>query len=413
MAFVVSLPFLLILSLLVRSYRAGLGERLGLDWDGHLRAVGGERPIWIHAASVGEVRSATLFIQELKKLLPTCPIVLSTFTATGNRIARELDATDAVLFLPLDVGWIVRRVLARLQPSLLILIETEIWPNLLRESYQKGVPTLLLSGRLSERAFRKYSLLRGFFRQATRCLTAIGMQSKEDAERIIKLGADASKVVVTGSLKHISINGTKMVETESSRDHSLLIVGSSHRGEEEILLRVFAALKRRFPDLQMVLAPRHPQRFAEVERLLKASGLSFEKKSEIDGGTHFDTDIMLLDTIGELQDFYAAGDIAFVGGSLVDAGGHNVLEPARSRKPVLFGPYMTNFGYFAAELKHQAAAIEVRGEEDLIREITDLLEHPERRKLLGERAFAIAADGGEVLRRSLDLVTRYLQTTPM
>jgi len=234
------------------------------------------------------------------------------------------------------------------------------------------------------------------------------MQSKEDADRIIKLGAEGNKVVVTGSLKHISEIGKRVVDNEARRDTPLLVVGSSHRGEEEILLKVFVTLKQQFSNLRMVLAPRHPQRFAEVERLLKKTGLSFEKKIQFNGRVSFDKDITFLDTVGELQNFYAIGDIAFVGGSLIEAGGHNILEPARFSKPVLFGPHMTNFSSLAAEMKQQGAAIEVGGAEDLIREISDLLKDPQRRKMLGERAYAIAADRG-VLERSIDLVVGYLQ----
>jgi len=408
LAFLISLPFLPFLLLVRERYRAGLSQRLGIYSDGDIGSVAAGRPVWIHAASVGEVRSAIRLVQELKRIFPVRKIVLSTFTSTGNRIATDISSADVVLFLPLDVPWIVRRAFAKVEPSVLILIETEIWPNLLREAYKRGVPTLLLSGRVSNRAFQRYSLLGGLFRQVMRCFTALGMQSKEDADRIIKLGAEGNKVVVTGSLKHISEIGTRVVDNEARRDTPLLVVGSSHRGEEEILLKVFVTLKQQFSNLRMVLAPRHPQRFAEVERLLKKTGLSFEKKSQFNGRVSFDKDITFLDTVGELQNFYAIGDIAFVGGSLIEAGGHNILEPARFSKPVLFGPHMTNFSALAAEMKQQGAAIEVGGAEDLIREISDLLKDPQRRKMLGERAYAIAADRG-VLERSIDLVVGYLQ----
>jgi 3-deoxy-D-manno-octulosonic-acid transferase len=407
-AFAVTLPLLPILWLLGKAYRAGLSQRLGYYSQREIGAVAGTRPVWIHASSVGEVRSAHHLIGELKRISPTRKIVLSTFTATGNRIAKDLGAADVVLFLPLDVWWTVRRAFAKIEPSLLILIETEIWPNLLREAHQRGIPTLLLSGRLSGRALKQYALLGRFFRQVTRCFTALGMQSSEDADRIKKLGAEASKVAVTGSLKHASGIGRRFVENQAPRDNLLLIVGSSHRGEEEVLLQVFVSLKRQFPNLQMVLAPRHPQRFAEVEKLLNKSGLRFEKKSRVNGRMGFDHDIMFLDTLGELQNFYAIGDVAFVGGSLVDAGGHNLLEPACFGKPVLFGPYMTNFRALAAEMKQKGGGIEVRGADDLIREIGGLLGDPQRRKRVGEKAYAVAADDRGVLQRSIDLVARYL-----
>jgi 3-deoxy-D-manno-octulosonic-acid transferase len=410
--FLMSLPLLPVIALLGGRYREGLGQRLGLYSDADFRTLAGARPVWVHAASVGEVRSAASFINEIKRHLPKTKVVLSTFTATGNRIAKDLKLADVVIFLPLEVRWIVRRVLAKIEPSALIVIETEIWPNFLREAFKKGIPTLLLSGRLSARAFRKYRWLRGFFGQVARCFTAMGMQSQQDADRMVQLGAEANKIAITGSLKHISASGKPIgngvIETKVRRDSYLLVVGSSHRGEEEILLEVFIALKRQFPSLQLVLAPRHPQRFVEVEKLLKTTGLGFEKKSEVNGRIDFDKDIMFLDTLGDLQDFYAIGDIAFVGGSLVDGGGHNLLEPAGFRKPVLFGPYMTNFASLATELKRAGGGIEVRGADDLVREISDLLNDPEKRKMVGEKAYAIAADDRGVLERSMGLVARYL-----
>jgi 3-deoxy-D-manno-octulosonic-acid transferase len=187
------------------------------------------------------------------------------------------------------------------------------------------------------------------------------------------------------------------------------VVGSSHRGEEEILLKVFAALKQAFPKLQLVLAPRHPQRFSEVEKLLRTRGLRFERQSQHDGRRSFEQDVMLVDTVGDLQDFYAIADVAFIGGSLVDAGGHNLLEPARLRKPVLFGPFMGNFKGLAEEMKRSGGGIEVQSGDDLIREITALLEDPQRLRAVGEKAYQVAAEDPAVLNQSIALAQRYLQ----
>ncbi|HYY26160.1 MAG TPA: 3-deoxy-D-manno-octulosonic acid transferase [Candidatus Udaeobacter sp.] len=410
--FLITLPFLPVIALIGGRYRDGLGQRLGLYSKTDFRALAGSRPVWVHAASVGEVRSAASFINEIKRRLPATKVVLSTFTATGNRIAKDMNLADLVIFLPLDLRWIVRRVLAKIEPSALIIIETEIWPNLLRGAFKKGVPTLLLSGRLSGRALQKYRWLGGFFGKVARCFTAMGMQSQEDADRMVQLGAEANKIAITGSLKHMSASeepiGSQIVQTQVRWGSYLLVVGSSHRGEEEILLEVFLSLKRQFPNLRLVLAPRHPQRFAEVEKLLRTTGLGFKKKSEVNGRVDFDKDVMFLDTLGDLRAFYAIGDIVFVGGSLVNGGGHNLLEPARFRKPVLFGPYMTNFASLAAELKRAGGGIEVRGAADLIRVISDLLNDPEKRKMIGEKAYAIAADDRGVLERSMGLVAPYL-----
>jgi 3-deoxy-D-manno-octulosonic-acid transferase len=342
-------------------------------------------------------------------------MLLSTFTATGNARARQIGAADAFVFLPLDQAWIVRRTLAKLNPSVLIFLETEIWPNLLREAHRKGIPTLLLSGRLSAQGFRRYARLQFFFRRVLQYYSALGMQSQEDAERILRLGADHRRVFVSGNLKRApgarrqSGREVPMGETGPSRNGHLLVAGSTHRGEEELLLSVFAALKENFPDLQLVLAPRHPQRFAEVEKLLRAQGFSFERQSERKGRHFFEQEVVLLDTVGDLENFYALAEVAFVGGSLVDAGGHNLLEPARWRKPVLFGPFMGNFKRIADEMKRSGGGIEVQNGEDLIREITALLCDPRKLRAVGEKAYQVAAEDPAVLNQSIALAQRYLQ----
>jgi len=415
--FVVILPFLPVLLLFGKRFRSGLAQRFSCYPDDVLSAVAGSRPIWIHAASVGEVTAAAELTRELKERHPEKKIILSTFTDSGNAMAKRFRVADAVLFLPLDQVWMVRRTLRRLDPALLIVVETEIWPNLLRQACQRGIPTLLLSGRLSTRSFKKYFLLRVFFRHVVSSFSALGMQSEEDARRIVSLGADIHRVSVVGNLKRaLSVrrqlrDGDAPGERRASHrpnETPLLVVGSSHRGEEEILIGVYLSLKERFTRLQMVLAPRHPERFSEVEKLLQAKGLDYQKKSHGNGQLDFVKDILLLDTLGELQDFYALGDVAFVGGSLVDAGGHNLLEPARFGKPVLFGPFTSNFAALASEMKQRGAGIQVAGADELTRELTGLLRDPERCRSMGAEAYRVAADDCGVMERNLALAQRYL-----
>jgi 3-deoxy-D-manno-octulosonic-acid transferase len=415
--FIVSFPALPLFYLFGKRFHEGLAERLGFYRKAKFAGLAGTRPIWIHAASVGEVRAASHLARELKRRFPAQSIVVSTFTATGNRSAREMSVADLVIFLPLDLLWIVRRALARIDPAALIIVETEIWPNLLREASRRGIPALLLSGRLSARAWRKYSWFGGFFRHVVRYFTAIGMQSKQDRERIVRLGAPANRVSIVGNLKHAFSDGQGAPAigsgdpTQSGRNPSdslWLVAGSSHRGEEEILIEAFMFLKARFPRVRLVLAPRHPQRFAEVERLLKTAGLLFEKKSQVNGRLDFQTEVMLVDTLGDLPNFYAAGDIAFVGGSFVEAGGHNLLEPARFAKPVIFGPHMTNFKSLAKEMAARGGGIEVRGKDDLIRAMTLLLTDTEKRRSMGQRAFEIAAADHSVLERNFAVAAPYL-----
>ncbi|MGE5218520.1 MAG: 3-deoxy-D-manno-octulosonic acid transferase [Chloroflexota bacterium] len=409
--FVIALPLVPLILVLGDRYRTGLGQRFGFYPQGLRALFAAARPVWIHAASVGEVRSAEPLVRKLKEKAPERKVLVSTFTATGNRIAAQITGVDAAIFLPVDCIWLARRALTIFNPSLLVLIETEIWPNLLREAYRRGVPTVLLSGRLSEKALTRYWRCRGLFRRALGFFTAMGMQSDADAARVIKLGAPPAKVTVVGSLKYAwnpaDGDGRRLARWRDPR-RRVLVAGSSHRGEEEILLEALRAARADYPDLSMVLAPRHPERFAEVEKLLVNSPFAFDRKSRSSADCYFTQDVLLLDTVGELADFFAAGDIAFVGGSLIDVGGHNVLEPARFRKPILFGPFMSNFKTVAEELIKQGAAIEVRGASDLARVLVGLLVDTEKRRRMGEAAWQVAGAEQNAFAGNLRLAERYL-----
>lgn len=416
-ALILSLPILPVFFLLGSRFREGLLQRFGFYPRAAWEPLKGTRPLWVHAVSVGEVLSGLSLASELKRAFPQRKILLSTFTSTGNRIARQAAASEGVIFLPLDHPWIVRRALNLFDPSALIFLETELWPNLIRLAHRRGIPSFLLSGRLSQRALGRYSLFRPFFSTVVQRFTAVGMQSREDAERMIRLGCDPAKITITGNLKFASLpeapaaNGDG-VQGQSALDlaegRQVLVVGSTHRGEEELLLDAFVRLKTRFPALTMVLAPRHPQRFYEVERLLKKKGVRYEKRSQFNGQGRDLPDVLFLDTLGELPAFYAMADVAFVGGSLVNAGGHNLMEPARCRKPILFGPYVTNFLDIAEEMKRRGGGIEVKDKEDLIRTISALLTDRTRALEMGGVAYAVVQGDRGVLARSLELVSPYL-----
>ena len=409
--FLISLPFLPVIACLGSRYRDGLLQRLGFYPSDRAGLLASDRPVWIHAASVGEVRSVAPLIGAFKARAPKRKILLSTFTATGNRIAKQISGVDTVIFLPLDFFWLVRRALSRFNPALLVIIETEIWPNLLRQTHRRGTPVLLLSGRVSAKALTRYRLCQKFFRRVLGCFTAFGMQSSEDAARIIALGADARKVSVVGNLKlaAASRNGNRDGVGSQARGEKLwLVAGSSHDGEEVILLEALGLARRQFPKLSLVLAPRHPERFAEVARLLRSSGFTVQLKSATNKVDWFSKDVLLLDTVGELADFYALADIAFVGGSLVPVGGHNVLEPARFSKAILFGPHMNNFAELAAMMKRRGAALEVRGAMDIAGALVGLLADAEKRHAMGRAAAEIAGADQQALTLNWRLAERYL-----
>jgi 3-deoxy-D-manno-octulosonic-acid transferase len=407
--FALAAPFFPFIWLLGPRYRDGFAQRFACYGD--TLTSGLHDCIWIHAASVGEVRAASALLRALKAEAPERSVVISTFTATGNRVARQAGLADKIIFFPLDFSWVARRAVKRIKPSLLLFLETEIWPNFVREAYRRGIPTIMLSGRLSGKALSRYKLARPLFRRVLAQYTALGMQSAEDAARIIKLGAPEKKVSVVGSLKFAvdgAVSGRQNVTRSMVPDRQVFVAGSSHRGEELVLLRALQLARAGMPRLMMVLAPRHPERFSEVEKLLRESSLSFERKTRLQPDQYFQKDVLLLDTIGELTEFFNAADVAFVGGSLVDAGGHNILEPARCQKPVLFGPYMGNFKTIAQGMKRNGGAIEVHGAEDLARVLVELLADAEARQRIGQSAADFAAAHQEALTKNLFLARQYL-----
>jgi 3-deoxy-D-manno-octulosonic-acid transferase len=408
---IAGVPFLPFLAALGERHRAGWRERLGW-YPAEVRAAvpPGVRPIWIHAVSVGEVLSSRGLVRGLRERFPAHPVLLSTFTLAGYRMARRsIPEACAVIFLPIDYPRPVRSALRSFHPALLVFLETEIWPNLLWNASRLGVPSLLLSGRISEKALRRYLLFRVVFGEAVRSFRAMGMQTERDAARAVRLGADPSRVVVTGNLKRAGAKPPPVTREElglATDPGPLWVAGSTRQGEEEILLDAFLRVRREHGSVRLVLAPRHPHRFAEVERLLQQRGLRFSKRS--DGILQAGREILLLDTLGELPAFYAVADVAFVGGSLVEAGGHNPVEPASCAKPVLFGPHMENCGDVAEALKRGGGALEVRNPEELARAVSALLGDPQRAREMGRKAAEACAEDHGVLERSLDLVGSFL-----
>jgi 3-deoxy-D-manno-octulosonic-acid transferase len=407
--FLLTFPFTPILQLFGKRFSAGLWQRYGFFPQALVRSIAGARPVWIHASSVGEVRSVATLVRELKTRHPQRRIVLSTFTFTGNEIAKKIAGVDAVIFLPMDFLWTVRRSLTQWNPSLMVFVETEIWPNLLGECFRRGIPTVMVSGRLSARSYPRYDKFHGFFHHVLRRFSAMGMQTGEDAARIIKLGADEMRVSVVGSLK-LSAEKPQPSRFAQLPRHGkkLFVAGSTHAGEEQILLTSFAEIRPKFPELSLVIAPRHPQRFDEVEDLLRQSGFGYRRRSRTSDEGLFAQDILLLDTLGELGEFFACADIAFVGGSLVDFGGHNILEPARAGKAILFGPYMTNLKALAEEFKAKGAAVEVADGKALCGVLTGLLSDEQRQFAMGRQALAASTSGDAAVKNSYALAARFM-----
>jgi 3-deoxy-D-manno-octulosonic-acid transferase len=400
---------------LTRGVPLNLRERLGLG-----RHAAPPGPCgWIHAVSVGEAIAAAPLVEGLRQRWPALPLVISTVTETGARVVRErFDGVARHRYLPLDFPGPARRVIASLQPAFFIGMETELWPNLLRALAASNVPTMIANGRLSDRSFRRYRLVRTAMRRVLEQVTVFAMQSDEDARRVITLGAPAERVVVTGNLKHEPLPDPAGV---ADLWHRLLglapgrpvwIAGSTHRGEEEAVLETHRRVLAGRPGVGLVLAPRHPERVGEVIGLIAARGFSAIRRSELPrkraAGAADEQPIIVLDTVGELAQLYSIADVVFVGGSLIPLGGHNMLEPALRGKPVLYGPHTANFREAAALLLAGGGGQVVRDAGELADALRALLDDPTRRARAGAAAREAALSRHGAARATLDLVARYL-----
>lgn len=368
---------------------------------GHLSAAFSKThdgSIWVHAVSVGETLAVAGLIRELAELFPERKIYMSHVTPAGREASlARLPELAGRFYLPLDWRWSVRRVLRRLQPALLLIVETELWPNLLRAAHELGTRVILVNARLSDRSFRGYRMVRPFMRRILENVDRICAQTVKDAERFRLLGASPERVVVTGNLKFDALpqaaTGTNLKKALRATGRTPLIVAASTMANEEpLLLQAWRAIRSRHSGALLILAPRHPARFEAVAGLLSRDGKSFVRRtglpSEETAVVHAlgSAEILLLDTIGELSRVFEFADLVFMGGSLVPTGGHNLLEPAFWGKPILFGPHMQNFAEIARLFLETGAAVQVRDAEELGRRMLELLDDDSRRRELGERA---------------------------
>jgi 3-deoxy-D-manno-octulosonic-acid transferase len=368
---------------------------------------------------VGETLTARALIGELKTRYPGLKLFLSTTTMTGHEVARALTDVDGVFYFPLDWGFTVRRTLDVVRPRLFVMMETEIWPMLLRECRERGVATMLVNGRISRRSFARYALVRRFFRRVLDDVERFCMQSEEAARRIVALGADPARVVVTGSLKFDSLDWPGVGPHGQSRDRVLryfrvspgrpvVIAASTLRGEDQASFEAFHRVQARWPDALLIVAPRHPERFEEVTRLAAEEGFRVVRKTSLPVDQSPDADVVVLDTIGELAQLYQIASVVFVGGSLVDAGGHNILEPAVFGKPIVFGPHMHNFAEISRTFLENRGAVQVHSATGLETVLVDLLSDPVRRASLGAAARALVEANRGARQRSLAVITQLL-----
>ena len=408
-----------------RAVRRGKSAGRLRDRIGRLPAgvnPGRGRSIWIHAVSVGEVLAARSLVAPLRDAYPAHRLLLSTTTATGQLVARQAGrALDAVFYAPLDVTPFVARALDRAAPDVLVLIDTEIWPNLLRACRRRGVRTVLVNGRISDRSYRRYRLVRPFMRRVLAGLDRVCAQNATWGRRFRDLGVPAERLTVTGSLKFEAAGGAD--EDPRAGDGLLrrfgfaagrpvVIAASTLRGEEEPVLRAFAGVRRAAPGAVLIIAPRHPERFGEAGRIAAGQGFAVVRRTALEAGDAPTADVVILDTIGELARLFRIATVVFVGGSLVAAGGHNLLEPAAFGKAIVFGPHMENFAEIASLFVARGAAWQVGSGQELGAALATLLADVDRRAALGAAARALIDDNRGARGRTLAVIAELLPATP-
>ena len=391
------------------SKRTFIRERLGIS-----RYT--KTDIWIHAVSVGEVIACVPFLKRLKKEFPGKRIVLSTTTYTGQRVASErFPEADRIMYMPCDTGLCVSRVVNSLKPEIFITIETELWPALFWALKKTGSKIIILNGRISNKSFKGYRRLSFFMKKILSYVDFLYMQGETDAEKIVAIGADKYKVGVMGNFKFdISFDTSSPLNWLENIKGRILLAASTHKGEEEIILNAYDLIKQKYPDLRLILAPRHPERFNEVADILGKRNLNFIRRSMISQsnvGAYCDTpcNIILLDTIGELSGMFSKVTIAFIGGSLVPVGGHNILEPAYWAKPIIFGPHMDNFP-IAGEFLERHAAIQVKDANEIVQEVSSLLDNNDLAVQTGRNAKTIIERNTGSVKKAIELVRGYIGT---
>lgn len=416
--------FLLVPVLIYHLYRSvsrgrppALAERFGFLSDGLTAKIADRPVIWLHAVSVGESIAARPLLKALRNRYPDHAILVSNTTETGRGVASGFPEIDVCIYFPFDFLPAVRRTLDLITPSLVVIMETEIWPNFTREARRREIPVILANGRISDRSFRGYLRFSWFFRNALELFSRLCMQTGVDSERITAIGAPAGQVVTAGNIKYdIPFHEVAADEKSGLRrryaipdDLVVITAASTHAGEEQHIISAYRELLESHVNLFLVLVPRHPERSGEVAALLDRDGISFRRRTALDGtGTLARGGALLVDTVGEMMKLYALSDIAFVGGSLVPTGGHNLLEPASLGIPCLFGPHMDNFREIAALVLQYDAGIQIETPPQLVDRCRDLIMIGDRRQKLGQNGLRMMTENGGATEKHMEIISTYL-----
>lgn len=409
---ILQIPILVYRLIFEEGFYDRLKQSAGIMPTPTLQQIAYHNAIWVHAASVGEVVAASPIVRELKKRYPDEMVVVSVVTATGHRMAKRIiPEADGHIFFPFDLPVITERIVDIVNPKAIILIETELWPNFLRLAWRRKIPVMMMNGRISARSMRRYSLIKRFTTRMLAQIRKFCMQSKIDEERIIDMGALPERVMITGNTKYDQTYAeVSQEEREQLRKEfrfegkgPIIVAGSTHGGEEEILVRTFGKVLEKYPEARLLLAVREITRAPSVKFTIKHEGYTVLRRSQMgtdeDDGTS--PQIVILDTIGELGRLYSLADIVFVGGSFVKVGGHNILEPAAHGKPVLVGPYMFNFQEIFELLSSRGVCIMTPTEEEFEKTVLDLLDHPEKRAQMGKAALEVVKENQGATERNI------------
>ena len=399
-----------------QKYREGIGERLGRVPQ-RLRGLRDRPVLWLHAVSVGEVLAVSRLVEEIGKTFPGYGLLISTTTRTGQALARERFGADRVFYCPLDLPWAVRAYMCAIRPAMLILAETEFWPNLLNGCFERQIPVAVVNARISDRSWPRYQMLRRLWRPILGQLSRVLAQTEVDAQRLIALGCRPEQVSVSGNLK-FDVRAAREAEATSQLKSAgagmrFVVSGSTLDGEEAVSLEAWPKLLAADPNLALVLAPRHPERFAAVAALLDGSGISWVRRSEWKGKLSNAVpalrpgQIILLDTIGELASVYSLAAVAFVGGSIADAGGHNPLEPAQFGVPIVMGPNYANFRAITEDLRAHDA-LRIADKDQLPHILVELLMNGEEAQAVGRRGHEVFEQQAGATLRSVDALREIL-----
>ena len=408
--FLAASPYFLYKMATTGKYRAGLSQRLGF-----VPERTGAECIWLHGVSVGELLAARSIVAGLRKALPDVPLAVSTTTNTGHERALESYSDSHVFYYPLDFSWAVSRVFERIRPAMVVLMEMEVWPNFISRACARGVPVVVASGRITERAHRGYARFPRLVQKMLSKVDLYLMQNELYADRLRSLGVPREKVRVVGNVKFDTVSidvdpsSRRALRSEMGvgENEILIIGGSTHAGEEQALLASYSHLRRRDPRLRLLVVPRHQTRFEEVRRLIVSQGFEVFARSSLAGGAPAGGEVLLGDTMGELERLYEAADIAFVGGSLIPHGGQNILEPAAKGKPVVFGPSMENFPSAEELLLTAGAAVRIEGAGELGEALAGFLDG-HKAAAAGEAGRAAVVGSKGATARTVEAITSIL-----